>query len=473
METIRLAPRLHVPRVLMGLWQVADAERSGNPLDPEAAADSLEPLVEAGFTAFDVADHYGSAEIIAGVLRRRHPEVRVLTKWVAPPGVSARASVREAVERSLNRIGADRLDLLQFHAWRYSDPAWLDCMEHLAELQQEGLILALGVTNFDAAHLDLARANGYPIATNQVCCSLVDRRPAGPMREVAARRGVRLLAYGSLAGGLLSDRWLGAPAPPITEALTWSQMKYRRFIRAAGGWDRFQQLLRAARRVAEREGVPLAAAAARFVLDQAETFAVIVGVRPGGRLYLEENRRLMDFALASESRADLEAAAAKLEPIPGDCGDEYRRPPFLTAAGNLDHHVSAMPDPYPVRRVGAWAREVRLGDDAGGMRAIRSGGRIGITNATAIRRGRPMAPDGAAAQTHAILDRIEGALESLGADVEKLVEVRIAVRESSDARVVATAAVARHAASFVFVPEIWEDGACRVRIDAEARTGPS
>ena len=469
METIRLAPGLRVPRVLMGLWQVADAERSGTPLDSEAAADSLEPLVEAGFSAFDVADHYGTAEIIAGALRRRHPEVRVLTKWVAPPGVSSLASVREAVERSLDRIGTDRLDLLQFHAWRYGDPAWLDCLEHLAALQQENLILALGVTNFDAAHLDLARASGYPIATNQVCSSLVDRRAAGRMREVAERRGVRVVAYGSLAGGLLSDRWLGAPAPAITEALTWSQMKYRRFIRAAGGWDRFQRLLRAARRVAEREGVPLAAAAARFVLDQAETAAVIVGARPGGRLHLEENRRLMDFALAERSRADLEAAAAGLDPIPGDCGDEYRRPPFLTAAGNLDHHVSAMPGPYPVRRVGAWAREVRLGDDAGAMRAVRSGGRIGITNATAIRRGGPMAPDDAAAQTHAILDRIEGALESLGADVENLVEVRIAVRDSSDTRAAATAAVARHAASFVFVPETWEDGACRVRIDAEAR----
>ena len=61
-----LAPGLEVPRVLTGLWQVADMERDGGPLDPDAAARALGEYADAGFDAFDMADHYGSAEIVAG-----------------------------------------------------------------------------------------------------------------------------------------------------------------------------------------------------------------------------------------------------------------------------------------------------------------------------------------------------------------------------------------------------------------------
>ena len=62
----RLAPDLDVSRVVTGLWQVADMERVGRQLDLDASARAMEPYVQAGFTTFDMADHYGSAEEIAG-----------------------------------------------------------------------------------------------------------------------------------------------------------------------------------------------------------------------------------------------------------------------------------------------------------------------------------------------------------------------------------------------------------------------
>ena len=64
-----LAPDLSVSRVLTGLWQIADMERDGRELDPKAAARALRAYVDAGFTSFDMADHYGSAEIVASHLR--------------------------------------------------------------------------------------------------------------------------------------------------------------------------------------------------------------------------------------------------------------------------------------------------------------------------------------------------------------------------------------------------------------------
>ena len=61
-----LAPGLEISRVVTGLWQIADMERDGRTIDLDAAARAMAPYIEAGFTSFDMADHYGSAEIIAG-----------------------------------------------------------------------------------------------------------------------------------------------------------------------------------------------------------------------------------------------------------------------------------------------------------------------------------------------------------------------------------------------------------------------
>ena len=466
-ERTRLAAGLEASRVLTGLWQVADQERGGAALETERAARALEPAVDAGFTTVDVADHYGSAELIAGALQRRRPEIRVLTKWVPEPGVSSRTDVEAAIERSLDRIGTGRLDALQFHAWSYPDPGWLDCLFHLMEIQAEGRIGQLGVTNFDAAHLDLAVRSGIPIVTNQVAYSLVDRRPAGPMAEVCRTHGVGLLAYGTLAGGLLSDRWLGAAEPPIDDSLTWSQMKYRRFIDQAGGWDRFQAVLRAARRVADRYRVSIANVAVRYVLEQPAVAGVIVGARPGERTHVQDNLRLFDFALDERSRAELAEAQAGLDPIPGDCGDEYRRPPYLTASGDLHHHVSHFPAPYAVRNTD---RGLELAPEAGFPEAVRTGPDIQIGGVTPTHRGRLIGGGDIRSQTHFVVDRMEGALQSLKARLADVVRIRGRTAEADwpgvetvlRERLLSTVNVAR-AAEQPSHPH-------RVAIDVEART---
>ena len=70
-ETIRLAPDLEISRILVGLWQVADMERDGRALDLDKAASALADYARAGFTTFDMADHYGSAELITGRCLKR------------------------------------------------------------------------------------------------------------------------------------------------------------------------------------------------------------------------------------------------------------------------------------------------------------------------------------------------------------------------------------------------------------------
>ncbi len=253
-ERIDLGGGLSISRLVCGLWQVADLEKDGTTLDPERGADALDAYARAGFDSFDMADHYGSAELIAGRLLARHGKGAgrpiAFTKWCPEPGPMTAEVVRRGVQDRLDRLGVDRVDLLQFHWWSFDHPAWLDALHEMARLRQEGLIGAIGVTNFDAAHLAVALADGVPVLTNQVSFSLVDRRAAGDLSALCRAKGVKLLAYGTLCGGFLSDKWLGRPEPAVMP--DWSRSKYKRFIDAAGGWDVFQGVLRAAADIARQ-----------------------------------------------------------------------------------------------------------------------------------------------------------------------------------------------------------------------------
>lgn len=444
-ERHTVAPGLSIARVLTGLWQMADQERDGRPFDLDAAAGAMEAYVAAGFTTFDMADHYGSSEEVVGrfVGRPGAPPVELLTKWVPAPGPITREAVRAAVERARLRMNVERIPLLQFHAWSYADPAWIDALLWLDELRQEGLIAHLGLTNTDTAHLRLVVESGIPIVSNQVCYSLLDRRAAGAMAAYCAEKGIGLLAFGTLAGGFLTERWLGAAEPDWERLETWSQMKYVRFVRAAGGWTALQRVLRAVKAVAGRHGVSMANVACRAMLDAPAVAGVIVGARLGERAHIEDNARLAALRLTDDDRALLRDAIASLTPIPGDCGDEYRKPPFLTASGDLSHHVGSFPPPYPVREGAAGRPRVLTGTtwetQYGYARAVRVGDRILVSGTTATHRDRAMGGRDAYAQATHVLDKIEGAIRSLGGTLEEVVRTRIYVPRTEDWEPVARA----------------------------------
>ena len=431
-DRCELAPGLTIARALTGLWQIADMERDGRTIDLTATARAMAPYVDAGFTTFDMADHYGSAEVVSGIYRAQvapGADVQLFTKWVPKPGPVSRADVRAAVERALERLQGRTIDLMQFHAWTFADPRWLDALFYLDELRAEGLIRHLGLTNFDTAHLRICLASGIPIVSNQVSFSLVDRRAAGQMAALCREHGVRILAYGTVQGGFLSDRWLGKPEPDWEHLDTWSQMKYGRFIRTAGGWEPFQRLLHALHGVATRHGVSIANVASRWVLEQPAVGGVIIGARLGASAHVDDNLRLFSFALTAQDTAEIEAATSAMAMIPGDCGDEYRKPPYLTASGDLSHHLEDFPSPYLVKD-GVDGRRICLSGTSwetkyGYSRAVRHGNRILVSGTTASHGDRLIGGTDAAAQAHFVIDKIEGALRSLGARLEDVVRTRV------------------------------------------------
>ena len=446
LDRFPLAPGLDIARVITGLWQVADLERDGRVADLDAMARAMGPYAAAGLTTFDMADHYGSAEVVAGrFVAEGHATgpVQRLTKWVPEPGPVTEADAEAAVERACQRLQAPRVDLMQYHAWTFADPRWLDALWQLEALRDAGRIGAVGVTNFDTAHLRIAMASGIRLVSNQVSGSLVDRRFTQRLAPYAAAHGVGLLCYGTVLGGFLSERWLGAPEPDWGSLATWSQMKYGRFIRAAGGWAPFQGVLQAADVVARKHGVSLAMVASRWVLEQSGVAAVIIGARLGVSAHVEESRRLLAFRLDEGDHARLADAQAALAPIPGDCGDEYRTPPYLTASGDLSHHLSSFPAPFTVRE-GSDGRTLALSGTvwepmAGYSRAVRKGNRIHVSGTTATHGSRAIGGDDPAAQAHFCIDKIAGALQSLGGRLEDVVRTRVFVADRAQWEPVARA----------------------------------
>lgn len=477
-DRMQLSDRLEISRVLTGLWQVADIEKDGALIDPQVGAGWLAAYAERGFDTFDMADHYGTAEIITGRLLAQSdgPRPLAFTKWCPSPGPMTREVVRAGVQERLDRLGVERIDLLQFHWWGFQHPAWLDALHELKALRDEGLIAELGVTNFDAAHLALAHADGIPLLTNQVSFSLIDRRAAGDLSALCGGTGMKLLAYGTLCGGFLSERWLGQPEP--AEIADWSKMKYKRFIDVTGGWAAFQGILSAADAIAQKHDVSIANVATRWVLEHAAVAGVIVGARLGERIHAEDNLRLFSFALDDADYARLTEAFAATTPVPGDCGDEYRKPPFLTASGDLSHHLDTMPlafdaEPNPLRAGGTRVMSGSKWEDiAGYARAQRIGERILVSGTTATAgEDRTVAPDDAGSQTTFVIDKILAALAAFGASAEDVVRTRIYITDEADVEAISRAhgrvfGEVKPANTLVVVAGLI--GGYRVEIEAEA-----
>jgi aryl-alcohol dehydrogenase-like predicted oxidoreductase len=329
----QFTPEFETCRILNGMWQVSGAHGY---VEPERAVTEMFRYHEAGFTTWDLADHYGPAEDFIGEFRGRFAarygrdrldELQAFTKWVPYPGPMSRAIVEQAVDISRRRMGVESLDLLQFHWWDYGDERYLNALGHLQELQREGQIKHVGLTNFDTARLCTIIERGISIVSNQVQYSVVDRRPAIRMAEVCQQHGITLFAYGTVLGGLFSEKYLGRPEPRRNELTTASLQKYKQMIDVWGGWGLFQELLTRIKRIADGHGVTVANVGVRYVLEQPEVAGAIVGARLGLSEHIVENQRVFSFSLDPVDYDQLEEVLTKSRDLMtaiGDCGDEYR-----------------------------------------------------------------------------------------------------------------------------------------------------
>jgi aryl-alcohol dehydrogenase-like predicted oxidoreductase len=325
-EMRELAPGYSISRVIRGGWQLAGGHGL---IDRDRALDDLLAAFDAGVFTFDCADIYTGVEELYGALRARilatrgleaAKSLRVHTKLV--PDLSVlhaieRRDIEAIVDRSLRRLRTEQLNLVQFHWWDYSEPRWLEALGWLDDLRTKGKVRLIGGTNFDAPHVREILEAGVPLASMQVQYSVLDRRPENGLTTLCEAHGVGLLCYGSVAGGFLSDRWLGRPEPsgPLANR---SLIKYKLILDDFGGWTLFQELLSVLRRVANRHGSDIATVASRFALDFKGVAAVIVGATSCA--HLRANAAIGALRLSDTDREEIEAVAARRK---GPNGDVY------------------------------------------------------------------------------------------------------------------------------------------------------
>lgn len=323
-ERTELAPGYSVSRLIHGGWQFSRGHRlSGAELDD--ALDVLVASAEMGVTTFDCADIYTGVEELYGRFLRRWATtsvatpIQIHTKLVPDASELPRVDrryVRRIVERSLERLGVERLDLVQFYWWLDEVPGMEDAAGWLDELRREGKIGHVAATNLDVARLRRIEDAGVELLTNQVQYSILDRRPERRLAAHCRRTGMGIIAFGTLAGGFLTDRWLGADDPDALANR--SLVKYRLIIDELGGWGTYQDLLSTLADIADGHGVPTSAVAVRFVLQQPGVAAVVTGATRLGQM--EANARAFGFRLSEE---DLLRIRAHTEAAPGPAGDVF------------------------------------------------------------------------------------------------------------------------------------------------------
>ncbi|RBM17989.1 oxidoreductase [Prauserella sp. PE36] len=223
MRYLRLGPGDRLPVLGQGTWHMGERGR-----DREAEVEALRAGLDLGLTLIDTAEMYGDGgaeEVVAEAIAGRRDETFLVSK-VLPHNASLRGTI-EACERSLRRLGTDRLDLYLLH-WRGGHPL-AETLRALERLRADGKIRHFGVSNFDREDLRETWRTpcGEQVVTDQVLYNLTRRGPEFDLLPWCRERGVAVMAYSPIEQGrLLRDRVLAEVAErhgatPAQIAIAW------------------------------------------------------------------------------------------------------------------------------------------------------------------------------------------------------------------------------------------------------------
>ena len=267
--------------------------------------------------------------------------------------------VREAVLRACRRMGTKRIDLLQFHWWMFEHPAYLDAMRELAKLKDEGLIGASRCHQFQ--HRSFAGAGEVGHSGRLQPGVLFAARPAcGRRHDGFLPRERRQAARLWHAGRRVSLRTLARRRRArrhrrLEQDEIWPL--HRRDRRMGGLAD---ASLRAARNRREAQG-----------LDR-QCGDALGHAAEGGRRRDRRRashrartpRRQSQAVLIRPRRAKIwrgsSQAIVQSRPIPGDCGDEYSKPPYLPRRATSRHHLASFPKVYQATSIDGRTDHLRV-----------------------------------------------------------------------------------------------------------------
>jgi aryl-alcohol dehydrogenase-like predicted oxidoreductase len=293
-----------VSAVGLGFWQFGAPEWNWGPDFGEAAAKPIvRRALDLGINLFDTAEIYGrgrSEEILGKALGDRRSEAFIASK--VSPRHAGRASVREAAEGSLRRLGIERIDLFQLH-WPNRFVPLAQTMGGMRDLVRSGKISLPGVSNFSVRGWRRAdKAFGGVVPANQVQFNLLDRGPMADLLPFAREHGRAIIAYSPLAQGLVGGKYDKDHIPADFRA------GYAMFSRS--NFERLAPLMEALREVANAHRATPAQVSLAWLLHMPNVVVI-----PGARSIeqVEANAAAADLVLSDDEWRHLDVLAASAE----------------------------------------------------------------------------------------------------------------------------------------------------------------
>ncbi len=329
MKKVELVPGYQISPVIKGGWQLSAGHSLDRKIEEESAVSDTAAFVEAGISSLDFGDIYVGVEELVGrslkLLENRHGKearsmVQLHTKYVPNESALANYDIKDVetiVNRSLTRLGVDQVDLVQFHWWKYEESGYMGAISELFRLKNEGKIRHVGITNFDLAHTKEFTEAGFKPASTQIQYSLLDRRAENGLSQYCLENEIGIIAFGTVAGGFISEKYLGAKEPD--QFATRSNIKYKLIIEDFGGWDLFQELLQLLSSISKNHHTDIASVSSAWSLKRPAVKAVIVGAR--NLDHLENNLGIPNIRFTED---ELKAIDALLAQSSGPEGDVYQ-----------------------------------------------------------------------------------------------------------------------------------------------------
>ena len=262
----------------IGCWSYGGGDYWG----PQAQSDVTavaNAALDAGINFFDTAEGYNngrSEEALAVALKGRRHEAVIGTKVSKPDP----ATIRERCEASLQRLQTDYIDIYMIH-WPHDEIAIEESMTKLTRLQKDGLIRAIGVSNFGVEQLTAVLETGASVAVNQLCYNLLSRAIEPELLPLCRKHDVGILGYMPLLQGILTGQYKRAEEIPPVHA------RFRHFRDdrpqashgEEGAEEEMFETLEAIRGIAEAEQVPMARLAIAWAMARQGITCMLVGTR--------------------------------------------------------------------------------------------------------------------------------------------------------------------------------------------------
>jgi aryl-alcohol dehydrogenase-like predicted oxidoreductase len=298
------------------------SEFYGEPTEESEAITLLHRAVDLGVTHFDTAEMYGQGhneQLLGKAFAGRWDQIVLATKFGpqrdpvtgAFVGVDGSpANVRSSCEKSLRRLGTEKIDLYYLHR---VDPATQieDTVGEMAKLVQEGKIGAIGLSEASAKTIERAHSV-HPIAALQTEYSIFSRDIEKDILPTCLERGISLVAYSPLGRGMLTGRYTSTSDRPTGEKDFRAQMQPRF---QPGNMESNLELVEAITEIAGQHGCVAAQVALAWVLEQGDHVVAIPGTTKLANL--QTNLGALDCRLTAENRAALNELADRV------LGDRY------------------------------------------------------------------------------------------------------------------------------------------------------